>query len=175
MEAEGQNYLVADLISAAEFEVINRITLDNIWELTDEELSDELRASESNAIRNTLQFLQAASHGNVFYSKKDRTFFSYQLHLCRAYPGYVLLDATSDLEGLVKLDPGVCSVLVPSATYEHLEIYSLDMPKRFNNKLDITKSRELGRGYAKYIKDTVFANARAADEVLIVLPKILLD
>jgi len=175
MEAEGQNYLTADLISPPEFEILNRITADDIWQLTNDELSDELRAGEGAATHNLLMFLKAASHGNVFYSKKDRTFFSYQLHLCKSYPGYVLLDATSDLEGLVKLDAGIRSIPVPSASYENLEIYSLDMPKRFNNKLKVAKSRELARAYAKYIKGTVCANTNPKDEVLIVLPKILLD
>lgn len=120
-------------------------------------------------------FLKAASHGNVFYSKKDRTFFSYQLHLCKTYPGYVLLDATSDLEGLVKLDSGIRFIPVPSASYENLEIYSLDMPKRFNKKNEVTKSRELGRSYAKYIENIVRINADPESDVLIVLSKILLD
>jgi hypothetical protein len=175
MEADGYGYLTADLISAAEFEVFSRITTDDIRQLTDDDLSDELRADEGAVVRNLLMFLKAASHGNVFYSKKDRTFFSYQLHLCKTYPGYVLLDATSDLEGLVKLDTGIRSIPVPSASYENLEIYSLDMPKRFNNKIEVTKSRELGRAYAKYIKDMVCANADQESDVLIVLPKILLD
>jgi len=175
MEADGHNFLAASLISPPEFTVVDRITTDDVWKLTDDELSDELRAGESATIRNLLMFLKAASHGNVFYSKKDRTFFSYQLHLCKSYPGYVLLDATSDLEGLVKLDTGIRSIPVPSASYENLEIYSLDMPKRFNNKQEVTKSRELGKAYANYIKDVVCANATANDEVLIVLPKILLD
>lgn len=46
MEADGYSYLTANLISLAEFEVVNRITADNIWHLTDEGLSDELRAEE---------------------------------------------------------------------------------------------------------------------------------
>jgi hypothetical protein len=175
MEADGQPYLTAALISPLEFEVINRITSDNIWQLTDDEVSDELRAEEGNSIRNLVMFLKAASQGNVFYSKKDSTFFAYEVHFCKSYPGYVLLDATSDIEGLIKLDSGIKSIPVPSASYESLEIYSLDMPKRFNNKIEVTKSRELGRAYARYIKETVCANAGAGDEVLIVLPKILLD
>jgi hypothetical protein len=175
METDGDNFLTAKIISPAEFGFVDRITEDDIWNLTNDELSDELRVDEGATTRNLLMFLKAASHGNVFYSKKDRTFFSYQLHLCKSYPGYVLLDATSDLEGLVKLDTGIRSIPVPSASYENLEIYSLDMPKRFSYKKELIKSRELGRAYAKYIKDTVCANATVNDEVLIVLPKILLD
>jgi hypothetical protein len=175
METEGQAYLTADLISRDEFEVLIKITGNEIWELTDVELSDELRTEEGAAIRNLFMFLEAASHGNVFYSKKDRTFFSYLMHLCKSYSGYVLLDATSDLEGLIKLDQGVHSLPVPTASYENLEIFSIAMPKKFKYKMEIAKSRELGRCYANYIKDIVYANAAKDDEVLIVLPKILLD
>jgi hypothetical protein len=175
IETGTASYLTANLISPAEFQVMSRITSEDVWNLTNDELSDELRADQGAIIRNLLMFLNAASHGNVFYSKKDSTFFSYQLHLCKNYSGYVLLDATSDLEGLVKLDAGVRCVPVPAASYENLEIYSLDMPKRFNNKQKVTRSRELGMAYAKYIKDIVYANAKASDNVLIVLPKILLD
>lgn len=175
MEADGQGYLAANLISPVEFDVFKQITADNIWQLTDDNLSDELRTEEGAVVRNLLMFLKAASHGNVFYSKKDRTFFSYQLHLCKTYSGYVLLDATSDLEGLVNLDSGIRSIPVPSASYENLEIFSLDMPKRFNNKNEVTKSRKLGQAYAIYIKNMVYANAEPGSNVLVVLPKILLD
>lgn len=175
MEADGQSYEATELISPDEFAILDKIGGGDIWEITNEDLSDELRLDEGAIIRNLLSFLKASSRGHVFYSKKDRTFFSYLMHLCKDYPGYVLLDATSDLEGLIKLDPGVRLLPVPSVSYENLEIFSVNMPKRFDRKREIARSREIGRSYAKFIRNCVVANAEKDDEVLIVVPKLLLE
>lgn len=171
MRGEGQTYIPSEILSSEEGSIFNELHGLSLWELTDQEFSDDRRRIQLNAKQDLLIFLKAASKGNCFYSRKDWTFFAYQLHFNADYPGFVLLDATSDLTGLVSLHPNVRQVDIPHVDYRNLDLRYLALPSKFRNMKEVIKHAAVGREYGNYIVQSVLANTSAGDEVLIVVHK----
>lgn len=169
--SEPNGFIPTELLSEEEGLIFENDEGLSLWDLTDEELSDQGRHSELHSMRDAVAFLKAASRGNAFYSRHDWTFFAYQLHFDSRYPGYVLLDATSDLTGLVSLHPNVKAVEVPQVNYENLQIAQMKMPRRFKHINDVISSAAIGREYGGFIKQSVMANTTRDDDVLVVVHK----
>jgi hypothetical protein len=166
-----QQYICRELLSLEQGRVFDNDGGLNLWELTDEELSLPDRQDEHRVMREAVAFLRAASKGTAFYSRGDYTFFAYQLYFPSDYPGFVLLDATSDLAGLVALHPAVEFADVPRVSYENLDLYHVAMPMAFRRHQKVIKDRRVGREYGEFITRTVLANSSPADEVLVVVHK----
>ena len=169
--SEGQPYVPIELLSPDEARVFDDDAGLSLWELTDDELSQDMRFSELEGMRSAVAFLLAAVSGNAFYSRRDWSFFAYQLHFASDYPGFVLLDATSDLTGLVSLHPHVRLVDVPPVSYERLELFHMDVSTKFKRINDVIKSAATGREYGRFIFQSVIANSQPGDEVLVVVHK----
>lgn len=146
-----------------------------LWDLTNAEASNEVRCNELDRLQRVLSFLRAALQGRAFYCRKHCQFFSYSLSLATDYPGFVLLDATCELAGLVTQNSRVVSVLVPSINYERLGIYSIDMPKKFRHLNQTLKVAGTCREYGQFIKESVLANTKQGDDVLVVVHKDVLS
>lgn len=171
VRTEGQTYIPTELLSKEEGQVFSEDHGLSLWDLTDEEMSDDRRFGQLKGMRDLVVFLQAASKGSVFYSRKDWTFFAYQLNFTTTYPGFVLLDATSDLTGLVCLHPKVKPVDVPQVNYSNLDMRYITMPPKFKRIKEIIKRAPIGREYAQFIYQTVMANTESGNEVLLVVHK----
>jgi hypothetical protein len=163
---KGQRYVPAALIPPEDACAFNSDAEVSIWDMTDPEASNDVRFSEQAKLQQVLDFLRAAAQGRAFYSRKGCEFFAYSLNLNTDYPGFVLLDATSELAGLVTLHPAVRSVPVLSVNYERLQVLSMDMPAKFRKIREVVKVAATGRAYGRYIKDSVLANTQAGDDVL---------
>ncbi|MBI1890445.1 MAG: DEAD/DEAH box helicase family protein [Burkholderiales bacterium] len=169
--SEPNGFLPTELLSQEEGMLFDDDGGLGLWDMTDEESSDDARYDELRGMQDAIAFLKAASKGNSFYSSKDWTFFAYQLHFDSNYSGFVLLDATSDLTGLVSLHSKVKSVEVPTVSYENLSLFHIDMPKRFKRIDDVISVAATGREYGTFIEQTVLANTKKGDEVLVVVHK----
>jgi hypothetical protein len=146
--------------------------LDFLIELTDDELSEELRASQAKVSREVVLFLRAASKGCCFYSRIDTSFFAYRLDF-EPGPGHVLLDATPDITGLVTLSPGVRSVPVPKVDYGPLEIFHIEQPTGYRNMKKVVNHAYLAEPYAAWMRCP--GEHRSGDDVLIVTHKAMFD
>lgn len=173
-QGDGPQYQPAHLMSLEEAEVFVPESTALLWELTDLELSDRLRHIEMERYSNVVEFCRAAGKGCAFYSRGEATFFSYRLHFPSTYPGFVLLDATSDLIGLALLHPKVQAVEVPQVRYDNLDTYTMSLPARLRKKRDVIAKKTLGQEYAKYIRDYVITNTSLGAEVLVVVWKDIL-
>lgn len=176
MQADEGSYLAAEVISKEGALELDKLLPEDLWKLTDDSVSSEERKKQIRNISNVIEFLRAASCGNAYYSKIDKTFFSYRLHLSKIYSGYVLLDATSDIEGLVILDNGINALKVPTIDYQKLGLFSISVPRRFRRDIkSLLKKRDSVEEYVQFMRDTVYANTGPGDQVLIVAQKTLFD
>lgn len=171
----GQRYVPATLIPAEAACTFDDCAGLSLWDLTDSQASQEVRFGEQAKLQQVVDFLRAASQGRSFYSRKDCLFFAYSLHLDTDYSGFVLLDATSELAGLVTLNPNVRSVPVPAVNYERLSLFSMNMPKKFRKVKDALKVAATSWEYGQYIREYVLANTEAGDDVLVVVHKDVLS
>lgn len=174
LRTTGQTFCPSPLLSAEEVAVFEESHGLDLWEATDEEQSTELRQTHLKDLQSILGFLKTAGRGNAFYSRAHQNFHAYQLHFDNGYPGYVLLDATSEILGYVGLHPNARLLEVPLIDYSPLEVSHIEMDGRFRYKDDIVKSRALGREYAKYIMGTVMANTQPGADVLVTVHKDIL-
>ena len=169
--SSGQGYVPAALIApetACTFDDESGVSL---WDMTDPEASEGVRLGEQAKLQQVVEFLRAAAQGRAFYSRKDCRFFAYSLHLGTDYPGFVLLDATSELAGLVTLNPNVSTVPVVHVDYERLQVLTMDMPNKFRRVREALKVAAIRHEYGKYIRESVLANTQAGDDVLVVTHK----
>lgn len=174
MQSTGQSYRQTVLLNEEEGRVLEDDHGLNLWEITDEELSTERRQGELAQMRSIVAFLQAASRGNAFYSAKDFCFFAYHLHFQSTYPGFVLLDATSDILGHVPLHPHAHVLEVPAIDYANLELFHIPLPLGFRDTRQLAKMRTKGLEYGEFIQASVLANTAAGDKVLVVVHKDIL-
>ncbi len=169
--SSGQGYVPAALIApeaACTFDDESGVSL---RDMTDPEASEGVRLGEQAKLQQVVDFLRAAAQGRSFYSRKDRRFFAYSLNLGTDYPGFVLLDATSELAGLVTLNPNVSTVPVVHVNYERLQVLTMDMPSKFRRVRETLKVPATRHEYGKYIRESVLANTEAGNDVLVVVHK----
>lgn len=174
MQSTGQTYRQTEVLSEEEGLVLEDDHGLNLWGITDEELSTERRKGELAQVRSIVAFLQAASRGNAFYSAKDFCFFAYHLHFQSTYPGFVLLDATSDILGHVPLHPHAHVLEVPAIDYANLELFHVPLPLGFRDTRQLAKMRTKGLEYGEFIQASILANTAVGDKVLVVVHKDIL-
>lgn len=122
-----------------------------------------------------IDFLQASAVGSVFYSRLDKGFHAYRLDLGEDYPGYVLLDATAKVSGLVSLNPTTRMIDVPPIDYSPLQIFTLRHPDEFSRIKELSQKRGGLKDYGEYVKAVVIANTATGDDVLVVVHSALLN
>jgi hypothetical protein len=174
-DADGQSYAPVALIPAEAAFKLEYSPVLPLWDMTDLNASDEVRRGQQDKLEQVVDFISAAAQGRAFYSRIDCQFTAYSLNLGADYPGFVLLDATCEIAGLVTLNPDVSSVRVVNVDYERLQVHTMEMPSSFRNFKEITKSAPKGREYGKYIRESVLANTEAGDDVLVIVHKSVLS
>lgn len=175
MFSEGQTYFPTALLTREEGNLLVNGTSEYLLQFVEDDLSVELKRKQAEGMKATIDFLIAASKGCSFYSRIDKTFFAYRLNFELEQPGFILLDATADLSGLVTLHPKVECVDVPQVDYSQLSVFHMKHPKGFKNVSKVTRRAESGEAYGKWIKGTVLANTQADDDVLVVTHKRVLN
>lgn len=174
MQAADKGFIVPQLLNPEDVEVLDGASVQQIAELIDEDLSSLRKQSEARKYYEIISFLKAAANSSCFYSKKDKTFFAYKLNF-EPQPGFVLLDATADLHGLLELHPEIGIVKdVPQVNHKNLDVRYIKLPKGFRSVKDITKSRQKGEAYGRWIRRVVLANTQPGDDVLVVTHKDIL-
>ncbi|MET0100094.1 MAG: hypothetical protein ABW078_00035 [Sedimenticola sp.] len=171
MQAADKGFIVPQLVSQEEAGVFSEATTQFLAELIADEMSSFKKQSEASRYSELILFLRAASQSSCFYSKMDKTFTAYQLDF-EPQPGFMLLDATADINGLLELHPEIGIVRdVPQVNYENLKVRCAKLPKGFKSIREITKDHEKGEKYGRWIRRTVLANTKPGDDVLVVTHK----
>ena len=174
MQAADKGFIVPQLMSQEEAEIFADASVPYIMELIDEDLPSFMLQVEARKYFELVLFLRAAALSSCFYSKNDKAFFAYQLNF-KPQPGFLLLDATADINGLLELHPEIGVVKdVPQVNYANLDIRYARLPKGFARISSIVKDYEKGTKYGRWIKRTVLANTKPGDEVLVVTHKDIL-
>jgi hypothetical protein len=175
VQSSGKGYTKATLLSTEEAEALTDESLLSILDAGLNGLSFELKAKERLKRRRLLDFLIAASKLSCFYSKVDKSFIAYRLDF-EPKAGFILLDATADITGLVDLHPDIkLADQCIQVDYSNLKVIHGRLPKSFQNIRKVKERHELGTRYGRWIKKTVLANTKAGDDVLVVVHKAVLD
>ena len=170
----GQTYAPAALVGRDEVAVLANATVGELREYTDSTLSDVERLKRARGLYDLAAFLRAAADGCCFYSRIDRVFVAYSLGF-RPSPGHVLLDATSDIAGLVSLSPHVRPVKVPPVSFRNLDTVHVDMPREHRRAKDVCAKASTATAYAAWIREALIANTAPGDDVLLIVHKAMLD
>jgi hypothetical protein len=127
-------------------------------------------------------FAQSLATGYAFMSRHDRStrggrFVGYRMDL-PILPGTVLLDATSDIDGVSQLVDWRTPVPSPRVSYENLTVIHMAPPPEVigsrERVTEIVKNAKRARPYAEWIRSTVVASTEPGEKVLVVTHKALL-
>lgn len=127
-------------------------------------------------------FAQSLATGYAFMSRHDRStrggrFVGYRMDL-PILPGTVLLDATSDIDGVSQLVDWRTPVPSPRVSYQNLTVIHMAPPPEVighrERITEIIKTAKRARPYADWIRKTVVANTEPGEKVLVVTHKALI-
>ncbi len=135
-------------------------------------------------VASVIGFAQALANGYAFMSRYDRAarggrFVGYKPDM-PIRPGTVLLDATSDIDGVAQLIPSKRKPMQsPRLSFENLTISHLVPPDDVIGPRErvsqIVKTCQRAEPYAQWIVDTVCENTEPGEKVLVVTHKAMLD
>jgi hypothetical protein len=157
------------------------IRSDLSW-FTSEEASAVLGEKPDSLEGIVIGFAQSLATGYAFMSRHDRStrggrFVGYRMDL-PILPGTVLLDATSDIDGVSQLVDWRAPVLSPRVSYENLTVVHMAPPPEVigprERVTEIVKNAKRARPYAEWIRNTVIMNTELGERVLVVTHKALL-
>jgi hypothetical protein len=149
---------------------------------TSEEASAVLGEKPDSLEGIVIGFAQSLATGYAFMSRHDRStrggrFVGYRMDL-PILPGTVLLDATSDIDGVSQLVDWRAPVPSPRVSYENLKVIHMAPPPEVigprERVTEIVKNAKRARPYAQWIRNTVVANTEPGEKVLVVTHKALL-
>ena len=120
-------------------------------------------------------FAKALTQGYAFTSKTGAEVYytGWQTKLM-VRPGMVLLDATSDIDGVTPICPWRQHAKVPQANYANLEITHVPQHTRVKLKKYFSKV-DNRRAYAEYMEEIITEHMRPGERGLVVCKKTLLD
>ena len=95
-------------------------------------------------------------------------------------PGTILLDGTSDIDGVNQIATLRAPVAPPRATFERLSIKHIPLPivdpEGYRKTVaQITDNVDLATRYATWIKETIVAKSGPGESVLVVTHKAMID
>ena len=153
------------------------------WFTTEEAKSAENHAA-TPSIAQALAFGRSLVTGHAFLARypeatKGGRFLGYRLDL-PVIPGTVLLDGTSDIDGVNQIATWRAPVAPPRATFERLSIKHIPFPVvdpdgYRKTVAQITDNVELATRYATWIKETVLAETQPGESVLVVTHKAMIE
>jgi hypothetical protein len=144
----------------------------------------EQRRAQDEHVAKSIAFGRYLTIGHAFLArwqqaKRGGRFVSYKLDLPRI-PGTVLLDASSDIDGVSSLSPWRATVKPPRATFERLSIKHLPFPIVDPNgaKLnvsDVMSKADTAIAYADWIKAAIIAETQPSEDILAVTHLAMID
>ncbi|WIO73368.1 DEAD/DEAH box helicase family protein [Porticoccaceae bacterium LTM1] len=168
-DSPGSDYVAIDLVKLEEAQ---KLTDDHIRKFFDVH-GQGIQSLES--AMETLKFIQACAEGYVFFSRKTpRTFVAYSPRFKHS-AGYVLLDATADVTGMVALMPGMEEIPVPKVDYSNLSIRHINPPSRFQSIREVTGKLARAKEYCAWMKRVVLDSTIAGEKALLVVHKKLVE
>lgn len=135
------------------------------------------------AVRQTISLARSIMSGYAFMSRysggsKGGRFVGYRLDM-PVVPGTILLDATSDIDGVSQVVSWRHHVHVPSVRFDRLTIKHVTPPVDVvplrSAVSQLVKTRKKAEPYAEWIKDCVVENTKEGERVLVVAHKALMD
>jgi len=175
-----------DLVTPVEIPVLRAIPKDDIGrrivarEVRRGRLPDgAVMMAEQKELQDTLAFLLAVCDGMAFYSKDaagSGAFYGYQLSV-PAEHGVVILDGTSELNGLYSLSGDTEIVPGPTPNYRDSRLHAVVPPKQFQGRMrpgGIYRNRKAALEYMAWFRSFLLSVTVAGDAVLVYAKKDLL-
>ncbi|ACL62223.1 DEAD/DEAH box helicase family protein [Methylobacterium nodulans] len=143
----------------------------------------EGREAPDLKVASVIGFAQALASGFAFMSRYQSSsqggrFVGYKPDL-PIRPGTVLLDATSDIDGVAQIAPWRMLMPAPQLSFENLTVAHLVPPaeviKPGERVSQIVKKYQRAEPYARWIKQAVCENTDPGEKVLVVVQKAMLD
>jgi hypothetical protein len=130
-------------------------------------------SGDSNVVA-VFGFAKALVNGYVFINRQQGTHFIGYKNNLAINPGTVLLDATSDIDGISQLCPWREHQEVPRARYDNLQIVHVPphTKKRLSQYLKGYKNR---KAYVDWMVDVIKEHVAPGQKALVVCKKILFD
>jgi hypothetical protein len=123
---------------------------------------------------NTFGFLNALLEGSAFLSRNSGDHFvGYRMAFQRD-PGTIVLDGTSDIDGLTPISHWVKLHIGPKADYRHLTGIHVQIPHRFGSKRGMDRIQTDGDfhdEFMSYLRGQIVEHAMEGEEVLVFLKK----
>lgn len=139
--------------------------------------------AEGDKLRSVIGFAQSLANGYAFMARfqgkaRGGRFVGYRLDL-PVLPGTLLLDATSDIDGVSQIAPWRSPVRSPVISFDNLTVTHLAMPSDIvgprEKVTEIVKTMRRARPYAEWIKRTVVENTSPGERALVVVHKALIE
>ena len=127
------------------------------------------------AVQAVFGFAKALAKGRAFINRQHGTHYIGYASNIVAAPGTVLLDATSDVDGLSQLCPWREHQEVPHAHYSNLHIVHVQPTHKAKNLTSHLKSAKRKREYVKEMVATIKAQMQPGQKGLVVVKKLLID
>jgi hypothetical protein len=144
----------------------------------------EQRRAQDEHVSRSIAFGRYLTIGHAFLArwqqaKRGGRFVSYKLDLPRI-PGTVLLDASSDIDGVSALSPWRATVQPPRATFGRLSIKHLPFPIVDPsgvklNVADVMSKADTAIAYAEWIKATIISESNPGESILAVTHLTMID
>jgi hypothetical protein len=126
-------------------------------------------------LEQVFKFAAAISGTRAFIARgSEQRFVGYYTGLMLTH-GMVLLDATSDIDGLTPLCPWRAHVAVPQASYKNLDIIHVPSYTRQNLSRFLKAGAQNQFAYADWMKATIIEHTEPGEKVLVVCKKLLVD
>jgi hypothetical protein len=128
----------------------------------------------NDGVRAVFGFAKSLATGYAFINRQQGThFIGYETNLV-IDPGTVLLDATSDIDGISQLCPWREHREVPHARYDNLQIVHVS-PHTTKNLATYLKSAKNRRAYVDWLVSTIRQHMEPGQKGLVVVKKALID
>ena len=163
------------------FEAMRNTALD--W-FASEEARDAQRHAKTPAIAEAIAFGRSLVTGHAFLARypeasKGGRFLGYRLVL-PVIPGSVLMDGSSDIDGVNQIATWRAPVKPPGVSFDRLSIKHIPFPVvdpdgYKKTVAHIMESADLSRRYAKWLMATVLAETEPGEHVLVITHRNLID
>jgi hypothetical protein len=120
-------------------------------------------------------FAKALATGYAFINRQQSTHFIGYRSSAIIHPGTVLLDATSDIDGISQLCPWRTHQEVPRARYDNLSIIHVQPPNKGKNLTEWLKSAKRKREYVQWLVPMIKEHMQPGQKGLVVVKKTLID
>jgi hypothetical protein len=161
------------LIEEAEAEDVLKLTVQDVharaYQRLGKEFADSKFIEETVELKVTVDFLHAAAHGAVFFTRDmaSSAFHGY-LPITQATGREIILDGTADV-ACYSLSKSMRIVPGPTPDYSAVQITYVQLPKEFEGRLKpdgIYRNRDTAADFMAWLNTWMLENTEAGDNVL---------